>query len=180
MALFILLDTSVFILGYAFESHKIKSTLRSVDSTLLGWLVCLVCYPPFNQFFFIPFDVALFPIHISSPQWVQNIGLIVITVCWGIFAWASIALGFKASNLTNRGIVNHGPYKYCRHPAYTIKIVAWTIQALFFGEYFIGILIAFIIIYFLRAWTEERHLSHDPDYQRYKKQVPYLFIPKVI
>ena len=180
MASLILIDTSIFAFGYAFESHKIKSRLRSVDPTLLGWFVCLACYPPFNQYFFIPFDIALFPIHISAPQWIQNIGLVMITGCWGIFAWASIALGVKASNLTNRGIVNSGPYKYCRHPAYSVKMFAWTLQALFFGQYFIGLLIAFGLIYFLRAWTEERHLSYDPDYQNYKKQVPYLFIPKVI
>jgi protein-S-isoprenylcysteine O-methyltransferase Ste14 len=31
----------------------------------------------------------------------------------------------------------------------------------------------------MRAITEERHLSQDPDYIQYKKDVPYRFIPKV-
>jgi protein-S-isoprenylcysteine O-methyltransferase Ste14 len=34
-------------------------------------------------------------------------------------------------------------------------------------------------IYFLRAVTEERHLSSDPDYLAYCKRVPYRFIPGV-
>lgn len=44
-----------------------------------------------------------------------------------IYAWASWALGLKASNLTNRGIVTTGPYKYIRHPAYICKNTAWLI-----------------------------------------------------
>jgi len=40
-------------------------------------------------------------------------------------------------------------------------------------------LIAWAFIYYMRAMTEETHLSLDPDYIIYKKQVPYKFIPKV-
>ncbi len=47
-----------------------------------------------------------------------------------IFSWASIALGFKASNLTNRGIVTHGPYAFVRHPGYAAKNFAWWLGAL--------------------------------------------------
>jgi len=99
---------------------------------------------------------------------------------WAIFTWASVNLGFKASNLTNRGIVNHGAYRYCRHPAYTAKILVWMVEAIFLGKFFIGLFIAFLVIYLLRAITEERHLSNDPDYLKYKKQVPYRFIPGLI
>jgi protein-S-isoprenylcysteine O-methyltransferase Ste14 len=31
----------------------------------------------------------------------------------------------------------------------------------------------------MRAKTEEEHLSSDPDYIEYKKNVPYKFIPKI-
>ena len=44
---------------------------------------------------------------------IANIALL---ISLGIYSWASVALGFKASNLTNRGIVSHGPYAYVRHP----------------------------------------------------------------
>jgi protein-S-isoprenylcysteine O-methyltransferase Ste14 len=103
-----------------------------------------------------------------------------ITALWGIFAWASLSLGWKASNLTNRGIVRHGPYKYVRHPAYTAKLFVWYIQGIFFGQYFLGILLGFTLIYMLRAWTEERHLSLDPDYMEYRKAVKWKFIPGLI
>jgi protein-S-isoprenylcysteine O-methyltransferase Ste14 len=99
---------------------------------------------------------------------------------WGIFVWASISLGFKASNLTNRGIVKTGPYCFVRHPAYAVKVLVWFIQGIFFGQFGIFIMAGFAIIYFLRAWTEERHLSMDPDYVEYMKLVKWRFIPGVI
>jgi protein-S-isoprenylcysteine O-methyltransferase Ste14 len=100
-----------------------------------------------------------------------------ISALWGIFAWASVSLGFKGSNLTNRGIVASGPYRFVRHPAYTAKVLLWIIQGIFFAQFTTGILMAFLIIYFLRAWTEERHLSLDPDYLEYRKKVKWRYIP---
>ena len=35
-------------------------------------------------------------------------------------------------------------------------------------------------LYYLRALTEERHLSKDPEYQDYMKRVPFRFIPGVV
>jgi len=45
-------------------------------------------------------------------------------------------------------------------------------------QYFIFWL-AFVGIYSLRAWTEERHLSMDPDYIAYKKKVRYKVFPGI-
>ena len=36
-----------------------------------------------------------------------------------------------------------------------------------------------LMIYFFRAYTEERHLSSDNDYIEYKKKVKWKFIPFV-
>jgi len=180
LALLILTDTSIFLFGYTFESRKLGSTIRSVEPTLFGWIVCLWCYPPFNSFSFAPFDLDLFPIHIPISVWMEPVVLGSVTLLWAIFTWASIALGFKASNLTNRGIVDYGPYRYCRHPAYTAKVLIWAIEAIFLGKYFVGLFVSFLIIYLLRAWTEERHLSLDRDYLEYKKRVRYWFIPGLV
>jgi hypothetical protein len=38
---------------------------------------------------------------------------------------ASLSLFTKASNLTNRGIVDWGPYRYIRHPGYLGKNMFW-------------------------------------------------------
>ena len=43
------IDTLIFTVGYLIEHPKLKNTLRSVEPTLFGWVVALICYPPFNQ-----------------------------------------------------------------------------------------------------------------------------------
>jgi len=178
--LLILTDTAIFAFGYIIESRSLRSEIKSVEPTFFGWLVCLWCYPPFNAFSFRPFDYPIINISISSPQWVHIVMTCVLTFLWGIFTWASVALGFKASNLTNRGIVKTGPYRYVRHPAYTVKILIWLIQGIFFSQFGLGILLAFTVIYILRAWTEERHLSMDTDYEEYRKMVKWRFVPGLI
>ncbi len=180
VALFIYIDTSVFAFAYIVESKLLKSEIKTVEPTILGWVVCLWCYPPFNQFSYIIFNFQLIDISHKYPRWVDSLMTCLITLLWAIFVWASIALGFKASNLTNRGIVASGPYRFIRHPAYTSKLLVWLIEGIFFGKYILGLLIGLVIIYVLRALTEERHLSMDPDYGRYKKKVPYLFIPYLL
>lgn len=180
VALFIYIDTTVFAFGYMFESSLLRSNIKSVDPTLLGWVVCLWCYPPFNDFSFKLFDHQLFDIQVALSDGIKTTATVVVTVLWGIFAGASVALGFKASNLTNRGVVRAGPYRYVRHPAYAAKLAVCYIEGFVFGKYFIGLMLGMTLIYVLRAWTEERHLSTDPDYRSYCAQVKYRFIPGII
>jgi protein-S-isoprenylcysteine O-methyltransferase Ste14 len=178
--LLIFADTVIFSLGYLLESKYLKNEIKSVEPTLLGWIVCLLCYPPFNAFSFKPFDSYIIRVSISYPAWLHVVVLCLITCLWGIFVWASVALGFKASNLTNRGIVKSGPYRFARHPAYVAKLLIWILQGVFFAQFGLFILGGFIIIYVLRAWTEERHLSSDPDYLTYKQAVRWWFIPGIV
>ena len=108
-----------------------------------------------------------------------------------VIIMASVALGLRASNLTNRGIVRTGPYAWVRHPAYAAKNVAWWIGALpaiagAFAQSFgaglwaIGCVAAWTAIYVLRALTEERHLLLIPNgYAQYLQSVRYRFFPKL-
>ena len=76
------------------------------------------------------------------------------------------------SNLTNRGIITNGVYAWCKHPAYVSKNLSWWLIAVPFVYYdkttYLSVLrdcaalLALNGIYFLRARTEERHLSSDP------------------
>lgn len=175
----LLVDVAMFGVGYLVESRRLGSEIHSVDPHWLGWLVCLWCYPPFNSFSFLPFDVALFPIKIETTVAVRLFFNGVEVVLWGVFAWASVTLGFKASNLTVRGVVCRGPYRWLRHPAYAAKLGVWWIQGVIFGEFTVGILLAFTAIYGLRAWTEEQHMAFDPEYAKYCRKVRSRFIPGV-
>lgn len=171
------IDVAMFGIGYLVESKRLNSEIRMVDPSWLGWLVCLWCYPPFNSFSFLPFDKVLFPVRLETTESVRLFFNGWEDVLWIIFAWASLSLGFKASNLTVRGVVCRGPYRWVRHPAYAAKVSVWWIQGVIFGEFTLGILLAFTIIYGLRAWTEERNMAFDPDYGAYCRKVRSRFIP---
>ena len=174
----LLMDIAIFSFGYLVESRRLGSDIRSVDPNWLGWLFCLWCYPPFNAVSFQPFDFALFPIQIDTNQTTRLFFNAVEVALWIVFAWASLSLGFKASNLTARGTVRIGPYRWLRHPAYTAKLGVWWIQGVIFGEFTVGILLAYTLVYVLRALTEERHLrAVDADYAQYCSIVRSRFLP---
>lgn len=195
------IDISIFIIGYLTETTFLRNKIRTVDTNIMGVLFCLVCYPPFN---------------IATNRfvgWNQNDNAFAYGGENAVLAWslrflalffliiytsASVALGTKASNLTNRGTVSVFPYNIIRHPAYISKNLFWlftTIPFLLVNfhspdfnliqylSYAIPILCSWITwatIYYFRAIYEERHLMQDPDYQEYVKKVKYRFIPYII
>ncbi len=174
------IDTLIFTLGYAFEFKLLNNLVKSVEPTFFGWAVTLICYPPFNTWIgqFIPWG--------ASEQilfWNQELTIlfrIILLFLLFIYVAATIALGLKASNLTNRGIVQRFPYSIVRHPAYTSKIILWWLALLpvLSWPFTLGLLF-WTIIYYFRAITEEKHLSQDSDYQEYCKKVKWRFIPGI-
>jgi protein-S-isoprenylcysteine O-methyltransferase Ste14 len=186
-------DTLLFTLGYIVETPALKNRIRSVDPTFFGWAICLACYPPFNDLTsrFFEWQSSDFPQY--QQDWAHFAANFTLLLSLAIYSWASIALGFKASNLTNRGIVSHGPYRFVRHPAYAAKNFAWWLGALpnlylLFASgnlrhaaYALLALCAWTTIYALRALTEERHLLLGSNgYAEYMTRVRWRFIPGVI
>ena len=177
-------DTVIFSLGYLLESKRLKNVVKSVEPTVLGWASALACYGPFFDTFTrisggLPHDFADF----GDTKLNIIFGLSTIFF-FTTYVWASVALGFKASNLTNRGIVTRGPYKYVRHPAYAAKNIGWIIASIpmikINATVTITSLAIWILVYYVRAITEERHLRQDPDYVAYSQKVKYMFIPGII
>ena len=182
--LLFIVDVGIALIGYTFASRWLDNRTRSVDRTPLGWFVALACYPPFNSFIsenFVYYD-GLDTHDIFTSDVAITVILALLIVLYTLYVWATVALGFKFSNLTNRGIVSSGPYRYVRHPAYAAKNIAWLIDYTYVYTNIWATLAFFIwnSIYIVRALTEERHLSHDPAYRTYEKQVKYRFIPGVI
>jgi protein-S-isoprenylcysteine O-methyltransferase Ste14 len=191
MQVILFVDVFFFTVGYLVESPRLGNQIRSVDPTLLGWVVALACYPPFNTATsaVLGFTASDFP-RFDDPtiHMALNVALLVLMV---IYASASAALGLKASNLTHRGIVSRGPYAVIRHPAYTCKNLAWWIGSMpllsvSFGESFysgitaLASVVAWSMLYVLRALTEEDHLRRvDGEYAAYAQRVRYRFIPGI-
>lgn len=187
----LLLDVFFYTIGYLVELPALNNEIRSVDSTWMGWGVALACYPPFNGLTSHVFGwhSTDFP-HFSHPA-VHLAANFLLLVLMAVYSWASVALNLKASNLTHRGIVDRGPYRYVRHPAYVCKNLAWWIgvQPALWEAMHTSLIAAVLVggsmcgwsfIYALRALTEERHLrSVDGEYNRYCEQVRYRFIPGV-
>jgi len=186
-------DVLLFTLGYLIEMPLLKNKIKSVEPTMTWWVVALICYPPFNSGTsdIIWWYSSEFP-QFGNPSIHLTMNIAILILMW-IYSRASISLWFKASNLTNRWIVRKWPYKIIRHPAYICKNLSWwigwlpiiIISLINIKESYIILILsiaslsAWTLIYYLRAITEERHLSLDPDYIKYKKEVPYKFIPKI-
>jgi protein-S-isoprenylcysteine O-methyltransferase Ste14 len=175
-----LLDLAIAATGYVLALKASNSHIRSAEPALMGWVVALACYPPFNVFLadhFLAYDVG--------PGWRQVFGeqsptmlTIWATIILGleaIYVWATIPFGIRFSNLTNRGIITTGPYRFCRHPAYLAKNASWWFISLPFvvdapwheGLRLSLLLACWNLIYYLRARTEEQHLRQDPTYVAY-------------
>lgn len=190
-SLILFLDVFFFTIWYMTERDKLDNTIKSVQPYAIWWIVALMCYPPFNNLTtgVLQRYSTDFP-QFANPRVTVIVGII-ICILMGVYTRASISLWWKASNLTNRGIVTTGPYKYIRHPAYVSKNMAWTfgtlpliIGALSTNDFrsFVFILLSLLwrwSIYYARAITEEMHLSEDPDYQTYMQKVKYRYIPGI-
>ncbi len=180
ISLIFLIDTLWFSFGYTLEAEFLKNKIRSVEPTILGWVVALICYPPFNAMF-TRYTNWYADIHIIFSNnlitFAMKISILTLLL---IYVSATLSLGAKCSNLTNRGIVTTGVYSIIRHPAYISKNLAWWLVVIPIASWPAIISMSiWSFIYHLRTLTEERHLIQDPDYITYCQKVKYKYIPYV-
>jgi protein-S-isoprenylcysteine O-methyltransferase Ste14 len=153
--------------------------IRSTEPTALGWLTALVCYQPFWSLLggqYLAYDSGRpWGVWLASTPWAYAVWGSLILVLVTIYVWATISFGARFSNLTHRGIITNGPYRYSKHPAYLAKGLSWWLISMPFmiSDSLLDSLRRCLLllllngIYYLRAKTEERHLSLDPVYVRY-------------
>ena len=166
--------------GYILTFRPLDSHIRSANPFAAAWMAALICYPPTAMMGNgLPLDYS-----IGTRDWVfwfqwhpvllYAVGAALVVLA-GIYAWATVAFGPRFSNLTNRGILTHGPYRFTRHPAYLAKNCLWwltTVPVLTMGSGFDAVRATLMMamvsgVYYWRAKTEERHLSLDPAYRDY-------------
>lgn len=177
-------DVLVGAVGYASTLKLLGTDIRSTDPTVFGWVVALICYPPF----WTVFVNSYFPYGHDRPWGMWLADHPVLYAVWGasiifclfIYVWATVVFGIRFSNLTNRGIITNGPYRWTKHPAYIAKNASWwLISVPFFppdGSILTALKLSLMLccvnlVYYLRARTEERHLSHDPVYRAYSEYI---------
>lgn len=177
-------DVQIGTVGYLLTLRPLDAHIRSGNPFLAGWLAALICYPPFVYAFMGGGGVIQYEYNTASwGYWFA--GHDALLWAWAallaglaaIYAWATLAFGLRFSNLTYRGVLTNGPYRFSRHPAYLSKNLFWWLSVLPFlvtshspvdmirDTVFLGGVSA---IYFWRARTEEAHLlGADAKYRDY-------------
>jgi protein-S-isoprenylcysteine O-methyltransferase Ste14 len=189
LTVMVVVDTLVFSIAFGVEHPRLGNEVRSVDATPLGWMSALFCYPPLMLLLARAFGIAGADVPAFETPWLQLPAMVAMLTLLGVHTWASVVLGLKSGNLMNRGIVTTGPYAIVRHPAYVAIITFGLIGGVSLLAaagatlHATGLLLYGVAgwsgMYVLRALTEERHLSADPEYQAYCRRVRYRFIPGV-
>lgn len=177
-----LIDVQIAMVGYLLTMKPLDAQIRSANPHLAGWLAALMCYPPFTlmagggplDYHFGTADWAFWMRDYPVLLWAWG-GLLVFLTA--IYAWATVAFGLRFSNLTYRGVLTGGPYRWTRHPAYLAKNLFWWASTMPFlvtthnlndAVRDCVVLALVSAVYYWRARTEEQHLlAEDPKYGEY-------------
>lgn len=179
-----MIDVMIGTVGYIVTMRPLDAHIRSGNPFLGGWLAALICYPPFV--WGILGEGRAINYESDTPGWLYWLqGHDMAIAVWGallvfltaIYAWATFAFGLRFSNLTYRGVLTNGPYRFTRHPAYVSKNLFWWCATLPMlttsGSWVEALRNCFFLlvvngIYFWRAKTEEAHLlAEDSKYREY-------------
>ena len=167
-------------IGYILTLRVLDAHVRSANPYLSAWIAALACYPPFVL------TQNGGPLHYrnGTQDWMVWLdSQPVLLVIWGsgvlalamLYAWATVVFGIRFSNLTHRGIITNGPYRFFKHPAYLSKNIMWWMAYMPFlttttpSDALRNCVLLLLVngIYFTRAKTEEQHLMHDQKYRDY-------------
>ena len=176
------IDLLIATAGYLFASRLLGNAVISTDKSWGGWLVCLLCYPPLIWVFQ---QVKQQTNDLVWTDWLQPdqplfwFWAAAVTLTWLVYWLSTLHFGLRFANLSWRGLVNTGPYRWVRHPAYLSKNLYWWLYLVPFYGVASGYELArnllglcFVsLVYFLRAYTEERHLLQFAEYRDYVEQI---------
>ena len=181
--LLFVIDVQIGTVGYLLTLRPLDAHIRSGNPFLAGWLAALICYPPFVYAFMGEGGVIQYEYQTAGwGVWFDGHPLVLwvwagwLALLTGVYASATVAFGMRFSNLTYRGVLTNGPYRFTRHPAYLSKNLFWWCSAMPFlvtgspveavrNTVFLGLVSS---IYYWRARTEEAHLlAEDAKYREY-------------
>lgn len=181
ITLMFVIDVAFATVGYMLTMKPLDAHIRSATPYAAGWAAALICYPPFilmnegGPLDYSPASADWLYWFQGHPILMTTTGLVLVALT-AIYAWATVAFGLRFSNLTDRGILTHGPYAFTKHPAYLSKNLFWWVAGLPFlvtsgsltdAVRNTALLAAVSGVYYWRAKTEEWHLSADADYRAY-------------
>jgi protein-S-isoprenylcysteine O-methyltransferase Ste14 len=173
------LDLAFVAIGYALMLRLLDTHIRSANPYMYGWVFTLMLYQPFwsimSKRYFAYGDGDTWLDHMEAVPVLLGIwGVLIILSKLG-WAWSNMSFGMRFSNLTHRGIITNGPYRFTKHPSYLFKNISWWLLSVPFlssdgpieAAQHAFALLGVNLLYVVRARAEEQHLSEDPDYVRY-------------
>lgn len=176
-------DLAFVAIGYSLTLRLFDSHIRTPNPLAYGWLVTIALYKPFwgtlaDRFFAYSDGESWHDWMGGTSGMVYLWGSLIIVSKLG-WAWSNFSFGTRFSNLTHRGIITNGPYRWTKHPSYLFKNVSWWLLSVPFlshESWTVAIqhsiaLLGVNLLYFLRSRAEERHLSEDPTYVEYARWI---------
>jgi protein-S-isoprenylcysteine O-methyltransferase Ste14 len=122
---------------------------------------------------------------IGLPEWVRWLGIGIGIVCVGLIYWlfSSIRSGITPTSATRKEhqLVTHGPYRWVRHPLYTVGASMFISFGMMADNWFITALgVLTFILMAIRTPQEETNLieKFGDEYREYMKRTGRFF-PKV-
>ncbi len=163
-------------------SYDEKSDVKPWDRWLMplvaviGPLATLVVAGLDERFGWTP-DLAL---------WVPLAALAILVLSIAFGHWATISNRFFAAVVriqTDRGhhVVDTGPYRLMRHPAYASGVLTYLVMPLLLGSWWAYIPSGLTALaYIVRTALEDRTLRHElPGYEAYTQRTRYRLLPGV-
>lgn len=177
--LILAVDVVLAIVGYIFSLRLIGTSVVATDETWRGWVATLICYYPFSNVLY-----GSYLAYEDGYRWGDALaGTYVPYILYGLtvlffhtlYLVASLNFGIRYSNLSHRGILTDGLFRFTKHPAYLFKNIVWWLVGIPFvttGSWTdavrnSAILLCVNAVYWWRARTEEYNLSRDPAYVAY-------------
>lgn len=118
------------------------------------------------------------------PWWLTLLALLLYAGSYLLFIPVGNANRFAASIIqveAGQTVADHGPYRFVRHPMYSISLLIWLWIPLALGSFVLLPAVALIApILVLRLLNEEKNLRRDlPGYSEYCQRTPWRLIPFV-
>jgi protein-S-isoprenylcysteine O-methyltransferase Ste14 len=127
---------------------------------------------------FLPFALILH----NHSDWAGPVPTAIEVVTVALAIWTVLSLRSSMGVApANRGIKTGGPYKFIRHPLYTLVIISQIGLLMEYPSIINGVILTVAIVFKgFMIRNEERVLRNDPAYVEYSQKVRYRVIPGVI
>ena len=122
---------------------------------------------------------------LTLPSWLRWLGAVLMTACLPLIYWVFSSLG---KNITptvvtrqEHTLVTHGPYRWVRHPLYTLGFLLFTGLSLLAANWFIFVILILGAFVLVERTTKEEQLLEERFGDEYRDYMEHTdrFIPRL-